>query len=71
MVAACALVVALGVTVGVRAPVFPVGVLVAMFVIWSHRANIGRLRRGEESRMRRRRAVDVAVDVPVHPERAR
>ncbi len=54
LVAALALVVALGVTAGVRAPVFPVGVLVAAFVVWSHRANIGRLRRGEESRMTRR-----------------
>ncbi|MDQ6925514.1 MAG: glycerol-3-phosphate 1-O-acyltransferase PlsY [Candidatus Eremiobacteraeota bacterium] len=67
MVAALALVVALGVTAGVRAPVFPVGVFVAAFVIWSHRANIGRLRRGEESRMRRR----CPVEAPVHPERVR
>lgn len=63
IMASCALVVALAVTTGVRAPVFPVGVLVAAFVVWSHRANIGRLRRGEESRMvRRRGAVAPAVD---------
>jgi len=32
------------------------GAAVAAFVFWSHRANIGRLRRGEESRVRRGRA---------------
>jgi glycerol-3-phosphate acyltransferase PlsY len=31
-------------------PVLVIGVLVAAFVFWTHRANIGRLRRGEESR---------------------
>jgi glycerol-3-phosphate acyltransferase PlsY len=31
-------------------PVLVVGVLVAAFVFWTHRANIGRLRRGEENR---------------------
>ena len=56
LAAAVALVVALAATVGVRAPVFPVAVLVGAFVFWSHRANIGRLRRGEESSVRRRRA---------------
>lgn len=56
LVASAALVLTLALTAGVRAPVFPVGVLVALFVFWSHRANIGRLRRGEESRVGRRRA---------------
>lgn len=55
LAAAVALVVALAVTSGPRSPVFPVAVLVAGFVFWSHRANIGRLRRGEESSVRRRR----------------
>jgi glycerol-3-phosphate acyltransferase PlsY len=61
--AAVALVVALAATVGVRAPVFALGVAVGAFVFWSHRANIGRLRRGEESSVRRRRAApaDTAV----------
>jgi glycerol-3-phosphate acyltransferase PlsY len=38
--------------------VFGISVLVAAFVFWTHRANVGRLRRGEESRFRfgRRRA---------------
>jgi glycerol-3-phosphate acyltransferase PlsY len=54
--AAVALVIALAATVGVRAPVFALGAAVAAFVFWSHRANIGRLRRGEEHGFRRRRA---------------
>jgi glycerol-3-phosphate acyltransferase PlsY len=35
---------------GVHSPVLPVSVAVALFVFWTHRANIGRLRRGEEHR---------------------
>jgi acyl phosphate:glycerol-3-phosphate acyltransferase len=36
---------------GVRVtPVLVIAVVVAAFVFWTHRANIGRLRRGEESR---------------------
>jgi glycerol-3-phosphate acyltransferase PlsY len=54
--AAVALVVALAATVGVRAPVFALGAAVGAFVFWSHRANIGRLRRGEEHSFRRRPA---------------
>lgn len=54
LVAALTLVVTLALTHGVRAPVFALGVAVALFVFWSHRANIGRLRRGEESRFGRR-----------------
>jgi len=30
--------------------VFTIALLVAVFVFWTHRANIGRLRRGEENR---------------------
>jgi glycerol-3-phosphate acyltransferase PlsY len=33
-----------------RSPVFIASVLIALFVFWTHRANIGRLRRGEEHR---------------------
>jgi glycerol-3-phosphate acyltransferase PlsY len=55
LAAAAALVVSLAATAGVRAPVFGLGAAVAAFVFWSHRANIGRLRRGEESSVRRRR----------------
>ncbi len=66
LTAALALVVALAVTAGVRAPVFGLGAAVAVFVVWSHRANIGRLRRGEESRLRARRA-GAAPAVPGAP----
>ena len=36
----------LGLTVGVRSPVFAISVAVAAFVFWTHRANIVRLRNG-------------------------
>jgi len=39
---------------GVRSPLLPVSVAVAAFVFWTHRANIGRLRRGEEPRFGRK-----------------
>jgi glycerol-3-phosphate acyltransferase PlsY len=42
------------VTEGVRSPVFRVSVVLAVFVFWTHRANIGRLRRGEEYRFGRK-----------------
>jgi glycerol-3-phosphate acyltransferase PlsY len=49
--AAAALPIALVVSSGGRVtPVLVIGVLVAAFVFWTHRANIGRLRRGEENR---------------------
>lgn len=51
------------VTCGPRSPLFVVGALVAAFVFWSHRANIGRLRRGEEHRFgRRARSAPTASD---------
>lgn len=42
--------VVLFVTEGVRSPVFQISVALALFVFWTHRANIRRLRRGEEYR---------------------
>ena len=33
-----------------QSPVFIASVIIAIFVFWTHRANIGRLRRGEEHR---------------------
>jgi len=48
--AAVVLPVALALTEGPRSPHFIVAALVSVFVFWSHRANIGRLRRGEEHR---------------------
>jgi glycerol-3-phosphate acyltransferase PlsY len=42
------------VTLGVRSPLFLVSVALSLFVFWTHRANIGRLRRGEEHRFGKR-----------------
>ena len=39
-----------------RSPVFIASVIIATFVFWTHRANIGRLRRGEEHRFGRKAA---------------
>lgn len=44
----------LGITAGPRSPVFAISVLIALFVFWTHRANIARLRRGEEHRFGKR-----------------
>ena len=41
-------------TEGGRSPVFQISVLLAAFVFWTHRANIRRLRRGEEYRFGRK-----------------
>ena len=38
---------------GIHNPILPVSVGVSAFVFWTHRANLGRLRRGEESRVTR------------------
>lgn len=38
------------VTEGARSPLFQISVVLAVFVFWTHRANIQRLRRGEEYR---------------------
>jgi acyl phosphate:glycerol-3-phosphate acyltransferase len=39
---------------GLRSPLTPVALLVAVFVFWMHRSNIERLRRGEEHRFGRK-----------------
>jgi acyl phosphate:glycerol-3-phosphate acyltransferase len=41
-------------TLGAASPLFVVSALIAAFVFWTHRANIGRLRRGEENRFGKR-----------------
>ncbi|MEP6990183.1 MAG: glycerol-3-phosphate 1-O-acyltransferase PlsY [bacterium] len=41
-------------TAGVSSLLFLVSVVIASFVFWTHRANIGRLRRGEENRFGKR-----------------
>lgn len=55
LTAAAVLPVAVLALMGPASPVFAVSVLVGAFVFWTHRANIGRLRRGEESRVVRGR----------------
>lgn len=40
---------------GIRTPVAIAAIAMAVFVFWTHRSNIGRLRRGEEHRFGRRR----------------
>ena len=54
LLSATALAIALGIMHGVQSPLGIVGILVAIFVFWTHRANIGRLRRGEENRFGRK-----------------
>ena len=54
LVSAVLLPVLLGVMSGVRSPLFVVSTIIAAFVFWTHRANIGRLRRGEENRFGKR-----------------
>lgn len=54
LAAAVVLPAGIAIALGVRAPVFVAAVLVCLFVFWTHRANIGRLRRGEEHRFGRK-----------------
>jgi glycerol-3-phosphate acyltransferase PlsY len=54
LLAAVVLPVVLAFTHGTRTPIFAVSLLLAAFVFWTHRANIGRLRRGEEHRFGRK-----------------
>ena len=58
LTAAATLPVAIALRTGIT-PVFWVSVVVAAFVFWTHRANIGRLRRGEEHRFGRPRPAGV------------
>ncbi|HEY7861944.1 MAG: glycerol-3-phosphate 1-O-acyltransferase PlsY [Gemmatimonadales bacterium] len=50
-----ALVVAVFVRYGARSPIAIASAVICLFVFWTHRANIARLRRGEENRFRRAR----------------
>lgn len=54
LAAAVALPIALFLWAGPRAPLFIVSSAMMFFVVWTHRANIGRLRRGEEPRFGRK-----------------
>ena len=50
MISAVVLPALLLVTLGPRSPLFVVSAVIGLFVFWTHRANIERLRRGEEHR---------------------
>lgn len=50
LTSATVLPVLLWLTVGVRSPLFAISVLLTIFVFWTHRANIQRLRAGQEHR---------------------
>jgi glycerol-3-phosphate acyltransferase PlsY len=50
LTSATALPILLAATVGIRSPLFSIAIAVALFVFWTHRANIARLRAGEEHR---------------------
>jgi glycerol-3-phosphate acyltransferase PlsY len=50
LISASALPILLAATVGIHSPLFPISIAVALFVFWTHRANIARLRAGEEHR---------------------
>ena len=54
MISAVVLPTFLLVTLGLRSPLFVVSAVIALFVFWTHRSNIGRLRRGEEHRFGKR-----------------
>jgi glycerol-3-phosphate acyltransferase PlsY len=64
LLAATALPAVLLFTQGARSPVFAASVVIALFVWWTHRANVGRLRRGEESRFGRRGRKAEPVEPP-------
>lgn len=54
--AATALPIVIALRQGVHSPLFAVSGVVAAFVFWTHRANIARLRRGEEPRFGKKSA---------------
>ena len=54
LTAAVALPLAIAAVLGIHAMIFPASLALAIFVFWSHRANIVRLRRGEEHRFGRK-----------------
>jgi glycerol-3-phosphate acyltransferase PlsY len=54
LTSATALPILLAATVGIHSPLFAISIAVALFVFWTHRANIARLRAGEEHRFGRK-----------------
>ena len=63
LVAAVALPVLVASAYGVASVLFGVSVIIGIFVFWTHRANIGRLHRGDESRFSRMGALGAPVGV--------
>lgn len=63
MAAAAALPVFVAATDGGVTPMLGVSVLIALFVFWTHRPNVGRLRRGEEHRFTKLGSLGVASGV--------
>ena len=59
MAAAGALPVFVAAAEGGATPMLGVSVLIAVFVFWTHRPNVGRLRRGEEHRFKRMGALGI------------
>ena len=57
LTAAVVLPVAVAIIDGTRAPVLALSVVVSLFVFWTHRANIDRLRHGQEHRVGHRHPV--------------
>jgi len=55
LASAVTLTVAVAIMYGVTSPIAIACAVITVFVFWTHRANIGRLRRGEENRFRRAR----------------
>jgi len=55
LTSAVTLTIAVSIMYGVISPIAIACALITVFVFWTHRANIGRLRRGEENRIRRAR----------------
>jgi glycerol-3-phosphate acyltransferase PlsY len=55
LVSAVTLTLAVAIMYGASSPIAIACALITVFVFWTHRANIGRLRRGEENRFRRAR----------------
>ena len=68
ILAALALPIAIAAVKGTDSPLLYVSLVVAGFVIWTHRANIGRLRRGEEHRFGKRKPEPVAVPASGVPD---
>lgn len=67
ILAAIVLPIAIAFVKGTSSPLLYVSLVVACFVVWTHRANIVRLRRGEENRFGKRKAepaAPVASGVP-------